>query len=113
MLPVIVIAIFFGAGILAAGEKGQKIVELVSFTPCGVFCLMANIVAVNGPAVADSLALVMSYNTAHYFYDRLQPFINVPMLHMPRETAKRPVQSYTRAISYNTRYNYICNISYI
>ena len=25
MLPVIVIAIFLGAGVLAAGEKGQKI----------------------------------------------------------------------------------------
>lgn len=44
----------------------------------------ANAVAVNGPAVVGSLALVMSCNTAHYFYDRLQPFVNVPMLHMPR-----------------------------
>lgn len=74
MLPVIVIAIFFGAGILAAGEKGQKIGELVNcmndvvmkilmmviaFTPYGVFCLMANVVAVNGPAVVGSLALVI------------------------------------------------------
>lgn len=38
---------------------------------------------------AGANVLVMSCNTAHYFYDRLQPFINVPMLHMPRETAKR------------------------
>ena len=74
MLPVIVIAIFFGAGILASGEKGQKIGELVNcmndvvmkilmmviaFTPYGVFCLMANVVAVNGPAVVGSLALVI------------------------------------------------------
>lgn len=64
MLPVIVIAIFFGAGILAAGEKGQKIGELancmndvvmkilmmiIPFTPCGVFCLMANTVAAKRP----------------------------------------------------------------
>ena len=38
---------------------------------------------------AGANVLVMACNTAHYFYDRLQPFINVPMLHMPRETAKR------------------------
>ena len=30
MLPVIVIAIFLGAGVLAAGEKGQKIAELIN-----------------------------------------------------------------------------------
>ena len=63
MLPVIVTAIFLGAGVLAAGEKGQKIAELINcmeevimkimmmiikFTPIGVFCLMANVVAVNG-----------------------------------------------------------------
>lgn len=64
MLPVIVIAIFVGAGILAAGKKGEKIGEIVNcmnevvmkimmmiikITPIGVFCLMANVVAVNGP----------------------------------------------------------------
>lgn len=74
MLPVIVIAILFGAGILAAGEKGAKIGELVNcmneivmkimmmiikITPIGVFCLMANVVAVNGPKVVGTLALVI------------------------------------------------------
>lgn len=74
MLPVICIAIFFGAGILAAGEKGQKIGELVNcmnevtmkvlmmiikLTPAGVFCLMADVVAVNGAKVVGSLALVI------------------------------------------------------
>lgn len=74
MLPVICIAIFFGAGILAAGEKGQKIAELVNcmnevvmkvlmmiikLTPIGVFCLMADVVAVNGAKVVGSLALVI------------------------------------------------------
>lgn len=74
MLPVICIAIFFGAGILAAGEKGKKIGELVNcmneitmkvlmmiikLTPIGVFCLMADVVAVNGAKIVGSLALVI------------------------------------------------------
>ena len=74
MLPVIVIAIFFGAGILASGEKGAKIGEwincmndvvmkimmmIIEFTPYGVFCLMANVVAVNGPSIVGTLAIVI------------------------------------------------------
>ena len=74
MLPVICIAIFFGAGVLAAGAKGQKIAELVNcmnevtmkvlmmiikLTPIGVFCLMADVVAVNGAKIVGSLALVV------------------------------------------------------
>ena len=30
--------------------------------------------------------LVMPCNTAHYFYDRLLPFVKIPILHMIRET---------------------------
>lgn len=74
MLPVIVIAIFFGAGILASGEKGRMVADLVSsledvvmkvlmmiikLTPIGVFCLMADVVAVNGAKIVGSLALVV------------------------------------------------------
>ena len=74
MLPVIVIAIFLGAGVLAAGEKGAKVGELINccfevvmkimmmiikFTPVGVFCLMTNVVAVNGPQIIGKLALVI------------------------------------------------------
>ena len=74
MLPVIVIAIFLGAGVLAAGDKGKKIGELIncglevimkimmmiiSFTPIGVFCLMTDVVAVNGPQIVGKLALVI------------------------------------------------------
>ena len=74
MLPVIVIAILFGAGILAAGEKGEKIgaivnsmnevvmkimMMIIKITPIGVFCLMANVVAENGPSIVGTLALVI------------------------------------------------------
>lgn len=74
MLPVIVIAIFFGAGVLAAGEKGKMIANIVDsmnevvmkvlmmiikLTPIGVFCLMADVVTVNGAKVVGSLALIV------------------------------------------------------
>ena len=74
MLPVIVISIFLGAGVLAAGEKGKKIGELINsgfevfmkimmmiikFTPIGVFCLMTNVVAVNGADIIGKLALII------------------------------------------------------
>lgn len=74
MLPVIVIALFFGAGILSAGIKGKRIGEIVGdmnevvmkimmmiikITPIGVFCLMCNVVAVNGPAIVGTLAIVI------------------------------------------------------
>ena len=32
--------------------------------------------------------LVMSCNTAHYFYEELLPYFDVPLLHMVRETGK-------------------------
>ena len=75
MLPIIVIAIFLGAGCLAAGEKGAKIADLIncgqdvvmkimmmiiSFTPIGVFCLMTDVVAVNGPQIIGKLALIIA-----------------------------------------------------
>ena len=74
MLPVIVIAIFFGAGILAAGDDGipvggavarmnkvimQIMMMIIKFTPIGVLCLMANVVAVNGPAIVGNLLIVI------------------------------------------------------
>ena len=74
MLPVIVISILFGTGILAAGSVGEKIGEIVTamndvimkimmmiikITPIGVFCLMANVVAVNGPSIVGTLAIVI------------------------------------------------------
>lgn len=74
MLQVIVIALFIGAGILVAGEKAAPTVALVeslnevfmkimmfiiNCSPIGVFCLMVNVVAVNGPAIVGSLAIVL------------------------------------------------------
>ena len=74
MLPVIVISILFGAGILASGEKGKMVgnavdalndvimkvlMMIIKITPFGVFCLMCNVVAVNGPKIVGTLALVI------------------------------------------------------
>ena len=74
MLQVIVIALFIGAGILLAGEKGEltgKIFEslndvfmkimmfIIKLTPIGVFCLMTDTVASNGPKILSSLAIVL------------------------------------------------------
>ena len=33
--------------------------------------------------------IVLACNTAHYFYDELQSSIDIPILHMPRETVKQ------------------------
>lgn len=75
MLPVIVISLFFGAGVLAAGEKGKTVADfihslndvvlkvlmmIIRITPIGVFCLMVNVVAVNGPKIIGSLALILA-----------------------------------------------------
>ena len=75
MLPVIVISILLGAGVLAAGEKGKKIGDaincmnevvmkimmmIIKITPLGVFCLMTNVVAENGPKIVGTLALVIA-----------------------------------------------------
>ncbi|MBQ3010454.1 MAG: dicarboxylate/amino acid:cation symporter [Oscillospiraceae bacterium] len=74
MLQVIVIALALGAGILVTGEAAKPVVVLVNslneiimnvmmgvikLTPIGVFCLMADTVAVNGPQIIGSLAMVL------------------------------------------------------
>ena len=74
MLPVIVIALFFGAGILVAGDKAKPFASfidsayevvmvvmtfIIKLTPIGVFCLMCNVVAVNGPSVLAGLGLAI------------------------------------------------------
>lgn len=75
MLQVIVIALFFGAGILLAGEKGKLAADIVSsfyevvmkvmmfiiaISPIGVFCLMTWVVASQGPQILGSLAIVLA-----------------------------------------------------
>lgn len=74
MLQVIVIALFFGLGIILAGEKGDPlaavidsltevsmvIMELIlKLSPIGVFCLITPVVAENGPKILGSLAMVL------------------------------------------------------
>ena len=74
MLQVIVIALFLGFGIILAGEKGQRFGEWISsayevfmkimlmiikVAPIGVFCMMAWVVANQGPQILGSLALVL------------------------------------------------------
>ncbi|MEI3305651.1 MAG: cation:dicarboxylase symporter family transporter, partial [Dysosmobacter sp.] len=74
MLQVIVIALFFGGAILAAGEKGQlcrdivasfySVIErlmafIISLSPIGVFTYMSWVVATQGVEILGSLALVI------------------------------------------------------
>lgn len=74
MLQVIVIALFFGGAIMAAGEKGKLVRDLVSsfnevinrlmefiiaLSPIGVFAYMSWVVANQGPDILGSLALVL------------------------------------------------------
>ena len=74
MLQVIVIALMFGGGILAAGEKGKLAQDLVSslysvidrvmafiisLSPIGVFTMMAWVVATQGPEILTSLGIVL------------------------------------------------------
>lgn len=75
MLQVIVIALFIGAAILSVGEKAKPfatvivsanevfmkiMMGIITCSPIGVFCLMADVVASNGPAIVGSLAVVVA-----------------------------------------------------
>lgn len=74
MLQVIVIALFFGFGIILAGEKGEPLAKVINslsdvsmvimelilkLSPIGVFCLITPVVAENGPQILGSLAMVL------------------------------------------------------
>lgn len=74
MLQIIVIALFFGFGIILAGDKGKAAADVVhsfnevsmqimgliiKLSPMGVFCLIVPVVAKNGPSVLGSMAMVL------------------------------------------------------
>lgn len=74
MMQVIVIAVFIGLAIVMVGEKAKPAADvLVSFNeivtrilgmilalaPIGVFCLLCPVVALNGPSVLGSLAVLI------------------------------------------------------
>lgn len=74
MLQVIVIALFFGFGIILAEEKGEPLAKVIvslsdvsmvimglilKLSPIGVFCLITPVVAENGPKILGSLAMVL------------------------------------------------------
>ena len=74
MLQVIVIALFFGFGIILAGEKGDPLATVIvslsdvsmvimdvilKLSPIGVFCLITPVVAENGAKILGSLAMVL------------------------------------------------------
>lgn len=74
MLQIIVIALLIGAGIILAGEKGRATAELfeslnevfmkvmmfiIKISPIGVFCMMAWVVAAQGPEILGDLAKVL------------------------------------------------------
>lgn len=74
MLQVIVIALFFGFGIILAGEKSEPLAKVIvslsdvsmvimelilKLSPIGVFCLITPVVAENGPSILGSLAMVL------------------------------------------------------
>lgn len=82
MLQVIVAALLFGFGILAAGEKGRPAAALVDsltevcmkvmgiilrLSPIGVFCLILPVVAENGPQILGNLGLVLLCVYIGYF----------------------------------------------
>lgn len=74
MLQVIMIALFLGSGILLAGEKGKPAAQwfhsfqdvflgimmlIIKITPFGVFCLMSEVIVLNGPSFLGPLAVVL------------------------------------------------------
>ena len=86
MLQVIVIALFIGFGIIIAGDKGLPFKEwidsayevfmvimrgIIKVTPIAVFCLITPVVAVNGPEVLGSLAMVLLTAYIAYFVHAL------------------------------------------
>ena len=81
MLQVIVIALFFGFGVISVGEKGKPFADfvesanaismvimgtIIKFSPIGVFCLITPVVAENGPDILGNLLAVLLVAYAGY-----------------------------------------------
>ena len=102
MLQVIVMALFIGFAIIIVGDKAKPFADVIEsgnavfvevmnmiirFSPIGVICLIAPVVAENGPKVLGSLALVIgiayigyilhmaiTYSTMVSFFTKKTPF---------------------------------------
>lgn len=84
MLQVIVLALFFGFGIILAGEKGEPLGKLIDsmtevslqimgiiikLSPIGVFALLLPVIAENGPSVLLPLfKLIVVIYLAYFFH---------------------------------------------
>ena len=75
MLQVIVIALFIGFAIIITGKKAEPVANLIEsgnavfieimnmiihFSPVGIVCLIAPVIAENGPKIISNLALVIA-----------------------------------------------------
>lgn len=82
MLPLIVMALLIGLGILLAGEDGKRVGKgvksiytvvmkmmeiIIRLTPIGVFCLITNVIAINGATIVSSLGIVLGVAYLGYF----------------------------------------------
>ena len=82
MLQVIVIALFIGFAIIIAGDKAKLFGDfiesanavfievmdmIIHFSPVGIVCLVAPVIAENGPKIIGSLALVIGIAYLGYF----------------------------------------------
>lgn len=103
MLQVIVLALFFGFGIILAGEKGEPLGRLVDsmtevclkimgmiiqLSPIGVFALLLPVVAENGPAVLLPLMKLILVVYAAYLFHMLTVF-SITSKGMARISPKR------------------------
>jgi len=74
LMQVIVIAVIFGVAIVQIGKKGEAVREFIlgfnevvtqvlsyimAISPLGVFCMLTPVVAVNGPSVLSSYAILI------------------------------------------------------
>lgn len=117
MLQVIVLALFFGFGIILAGEKGEPLGRLVDsmtevclkimgmiiqLSPIGVFALLLPVVAENGPAVLLPLMKLILVIYAAYLFHMLTVFSITAkgMAHIsPKKFFKEMMPAMTMAFS--------------